>query len=330
VNLTDLRALLEERSRDAPPAAFDHGRRMTSVRRLVRRRRRWQATCGAAVAVAVLLLGGYAVASYPATRHAQPVQPPPGPTPASASPVPGRSSPPAPVDTGKPRTRYTGPCTITAANTVIEGRTIACDLTVRATGVVVRRSWVTGTVHADSGSVTLEDADVDGHGTSPVVSGSNLTVVRSKIHGGVTSVLCTATCAVRDSYLNSFLASGTAGRTDAVLTHNTIACASEPGGPDAGCSGDVKLFADFGPLRYVTLDGNLFGASTGIAFCVFGGSTGGKPYPADHIVVVNNVFQRGTNRRCGSYGPVTDFDPTRPGNRWSGNTWDDGPAVPAG
>ena len=41
----------------------------------------------------------------------------------------------------------------------------------------------------------------------------------------------------------------------------------------------------------------------------------------------NNVFQRGGNSKCGTYGPVTNFNKSGAGNVWSGNIWDNGAAV---
>ena len=41
---------------------------------------------------------------------------------------------------------YTGPCTISAANTVIDAKTINCDLTIRDHGVKITRSKINGTV----------------------------------------------------------------------------------------------------------------------------------------------------------------------------------------
>ena len=41
----------------------------------------------------------------------------------------------------------------------------------------------------------------------------------------------------------------------------------------------------------------------------------------------NNVFQKGSNGRCGAYGPVTDFDTSGTGNTWFNNLWDDGTPV---
>jgi hypothetical protein len=50
-----------------------------------------------------------------------------------------------------------------------------------------------------------------------------------------------------------------------------------------------------------------------------------KRYPiATGIRFIGNVFERGTNRRCGVYGPVTSFQSSAAGNEWSGNTWDSG------
>ena len=64
----------------------------------------------------------------------------------------------------------------------------------------------------------------------------------------------------------------------------------------------------------------------------YGGSTTGKPYSGDptngtNQKFTNNVFQRGANRKCGSYGPVTSFNKNGTGNVWSGNVWDDGTSV---
>ena len=73
---------------------------------------------------------------------------------------------------------------------------------------------------------------------------------------------------------------------------------------------------------------NLFVASKG-AFCAYGGSSGDdgtKPYGhlASNIDFINNIFQLGPNGKCALYGPITAFDPTRPGNSWVNNRWTDG------
>jgi hypothetical protein len=262
---------------------------------------------------------------------------------------------PGPGNTGVPPgtklSAYRGSCTITANNTVIDRKTVDCDLEIKAQGVTIRRSKVNG--HIDSVeespySFVLEDSEVDaGLRPQAAVGTTNMTIERADIHGGVTSVYCWANCTIRDTWLHGqrlpdgadwhlggFLANddGTAGRTNATLVHNTIVCDAAPNSADGGCSGDVNLFGDFGRISHVTVDNNLLGANTGIAYCLYGGTSAGKPYggEAEHIVVVNNTFQRGTNGKCGDYGPVTGFDSGRPGNRWASNVWDKGGRVGPG
>jgi hypothetical protein len=281
-----------------------------------------------------------------------------GPSPSSSNRAAGRppssSGFPGPANTGVPAatrlSAYNGPCTITADSTVIDAKTVNCDLQIRAKGVVIRKSKVNGIVGTEEGtpySFTLEDSEVSvGVTPSAAVASTNMTIRRSNIHGGATSVYCYANCTVTDSWLhgqhldpnepwhlNAFLANDNGpdpgGRTNAVLRHNTLLCDAPPNHADGGCSGDVNLFGDFGPVTYVTVDNNLFDAFTGISYCVYGGSSEGKHYDADHIVFVNNVFRRGSNNKCGAFGPVTSFNVNRPGNQWADNVWDDGTSVAA-
>jgi hypothetical protein len=204
-----------------------------------------------------------------------------------------------------------------------------------------------GTVEDTPYSYTLQDSEVDaGLYQGAALGSTNMTVLRSNIHGGQTSIYCFSNCTIRDSWLHgqriaagsdwhlgAFLANDNGhdpgGRTNALLVHNTIVCDSPATNVDGGCSGDINLYGDFGPILSVTLDHNLFGANTDLSYCVYGGSTPQKPYSgqAASIVVINNVFKRGSNRSCGAYGPVTGFDKARPGNQWSNNVWDDGSPV---
>ncbi|HTM83326.1 MAG TPA: hypothetical protein VL179_00205 [Mycobacterium sp.] len=97
-----------------------------------------------------------------------------------------------------------------------------------------------------------------------------------------------------------------------------------------GCTGDLNLFGDFAVVSHVVGDSNYLGANTGSSYCLYGGSAGSKQYPrADHVIISNSVFQRGTNRKCGAYGPVSSFDVNGTGNVWENNAWDGGGTVPA-
>jgi hypothetical protein len=273
--------------------------------------------------------------------------------PVNVGPPPSATGFPDAGNTGVPKgtalTTYTGSCTITTNNRVIDAKIFNCDVSIRATGVVIKRSKINGSVNTNEGtsySFTLQDSEADaGVVQGAVVGTTNMTIIRSNIHGGATSVYCYSNCTIRDSYLHgqrlpagvdwhlgTFLANDNGndpgGRTNAHLVHNTLICDAQPNSADGGCSGNVNLFGDFGPVTSVTVDNNFFGANTGISYCVYGGSSTSKPYQPDHIVIINNVFQRGSNRQCGAYGPVSGFDSGRPGNLWSNNVWDDQAPVP--
>jgi hypothetical protein len=112
----------------------------------------------------------------------------------------------------------------------------------------------------------------------------------------------------------------------ATIRHNTILCDAPDVPPDAGCSADLTGYGDFGPVQNNLIEANLFKSTTG-GFCAYGGSSGGKPYSdaANNIIFKDNVFEHGSGGRpCGFWGAITDFNPSAPGNKWSGNRWEDG------
>lgn len=260
---------------------------------------------------------------------------------------------PGPGNTGVPDgvelTPYTGPCQITTDDVVIEAKIVNCSLVIRAANVSISNSQLNGPVNldtdlpgADRWSLTLQDSEVDG-GASQIaaVSSGNLTILRADIHGGQTSVQCggkARTCAVRDSWLHGqyippgsdwhlggFLSNG---GTNIELSGNTLACDAAPTTADGGCTGNLNLLPDFAPISHVTIDGNLFIANPGSAYCTYGGDSESKPFPdADNVVYSNNIFERGSNGKCAAYGPVTSFDVAGTGNEWINNRWDDGSAV---
>lgn len=280
------------------------------------------------------------------------------------------SAPAKPAKPGKPKTGgfpgahntgvpagvtlsgYSGPCTITKNNTTIVGKRVGCDpLLINAKNVVIRDSLIKGTLttteHTDY-SFTLEDSEVAaGMWQGPAVLSTNMTIRRANIHGGATAVICSYNCDIRDSWLHGQLMpdgvdwhlggflgndTGKSGRSDITLVHNTIICDKATNSVGGGCSGNINLFPDFGPVSGVLIKNNFLGASPHISYCLYGGTATGKAYDSGvrDIVVEDNVFARGTNRKCGGYGPVTSFNTELPGNRWSNNIWEDGkPVAPA-
>jgi hypothetical protein len=241
-------------------------------------------------------------------------------------------------------TTYTGPCTITAANTVIDAKTVNCDLSIRAAGVKISRSKINGTVNSgdsvSSGySFTLSDSNVDASPNSARqvtgVGSVNFTVLRSEVVGGNRSILC-INCTVQDSWVHgqdtdsggTWHESGIRMDQNGVIRHNTIACDAPTVG-DAGCSAPLTGYGDFQPVINNLIDNNLFKATPSGGFCAYGGSSQGKAYSNDahDIRFTNNVFEHGPTGNCGIWSPVTDFDASRPGNVFTGNRWTDGAAI---
>jgi len=260
---------------------------------------------------------------------------------------------PGPSNTGVPAgtklSTYTGPCTIQKAGTVIDAKTLNCDLTILAADVTVKRSKINGLVFLDTDragssnwSLTLEDSEVDaGKAPNAAVSYGNMTLLRDNIHGGVTSAQCgekSSTCVIQDSYLHGQYLPATAawhlggflsnGGHNIRIRHNYILCEPPANSVGEGCTGDLNLLPDFAVIADVIAEDNFLGANTGSSYCIYGGDSSTKPYPhANHVVIRNNTFERGTNGKCGMYGPVTGFNSNGTGNIWTGNKWRGGGSV---
>jgi len=261
---------------------------------------------------------------------------------------------------------YTGNCNITTANVTIDSKVVNCSLSLGsgASGFMLKNSYLNGAIHQSSGSpsYTVQDTLVDGgvqkpacsNGACPAgkyacidcgVDGANFTLLRTEIINTNRAAYCFTTCLIQDNYFhgtnlwpdrtNLAHASGMREEQNGTIRHNSIHCSFN--GPftnsEIGCSADLTGYPDFAPIKNNTVDGNLFVANIGNAFCAYGGWNPGKPFNSDptnatNQKFTNNVFQRGTNGKCGDFGPVSSFITTRTGNVWSGNVWDNGGTVP--
>jgi hypothetical protein len=274
----------------------------------------------------------------------------------SASPSTSPSEPPTGwpgadntgVPAGTTLTAYTGPCTITTPDTVIDAKTVNCDLDIRTTGVQITRSQVNGAITGTTGATyTVADSDVDAapgttkRGVTAIGDGGGVaTVLRSDVRGGNRGIYCVNGCTVRDSYIHGievqadWHASAVRMGQNVTIVHNTLWCDAPDNSTGGGCSADLTGYPDFEPIRNNTIDDNLFKATPG-GYCAYGGGSNGKPYSGDPtnatgIKFRNNVFERGTTLgdhgtyTCGYYGAISDFEPGRTGNEWTGNRYDDG------
>jgi hypothetical protein len=265
-------------------------------------------------------------------------------------PGPGLVGPPE----GTVLTAYTGPCAITTPNTVIDSKIVNCDISVRAGGLVIKNSIINGSVLQPSGqypSFSIEYSKIDGadgNGYACVncgVTGQNFTLRYSEIVNTNRGVWCQKNCIIEDNYIHgttlepvaSNLAHASAARVEQYTTirHNVLSCDFDGPFPnnELGCSAGMTGYPDFAPIHHNTIEGNLFVANRTNGFCAYGGATQGKPYSNDplnatYIVFRDNVWQRGSTRKCGAYGPITSFNASGTGNVWSNNRWDDGTLVP--
>lgn len=261
---------------------------------------------------------------------------------------------PGPDNTGIPAGTsldpYTGPCSITGSGTVTidrkDVRAACVALVVRdKSSITITNSRLPRVENTDwqryVGSVDISYSDI----ASPtwydgVVWGSNYVLDHVDITGGQHSIHAIDNVTVTNSWLHDqYNPSGGSAHTNAFLSngggdytirHNTLHCDSILNNTDGGCTGDLTLLGDFMPIHDVTIDGNLFKAnSSSISYCLRSGDAPGKPYPvASNIDVVNNVFERGANGKCGVYGWAIDYNPSNDtGSSWSNNTWDDGRVV---
>lgn len=243
-------------------------------------------------------------------------------------------------------TSYTGPCTITAANTVIENVSVACDLVVRAANVTIRNSQ-TRTIRIDetdsTSSLLVEDVKVDaglaGSAGSTGIYGRQMTVRRTEVVGGNRSIYCDKFCTIEDSYLHGqrivtnvrVHASGFRANQDVTFRHNTVTCDVPDTPSGGGCSAGITMYGDWAPVQRVNILNNYLPGTTG-GTCAYGGSSGGKPYSngARDVVFRDNVFGRGEqfgHTKCGFWFAIADFNSGAPGNVWQNNRWVDGGLV---
>ena len=282
----------------------------------------------------------------------------------SSTPTSAPGSWPGASNTGVPAgtslSGYTGSCTITSAVT-IDAKTINCPggLAIKSANVTITRSKVNGPIAVDtdtnrSWSLTLSDSEVDaGNVTATAAIGNgNVTITRANIHGGHNALQCeehSSECTITDSWIHGqYLGANSADHLAGIgvfgglspctgpnangvpacfaAVHNSILCEPLPNSADGGCTADLAILTQFGPLHGALVQNNLFRANVGAASCTYGGFNPSNA--SDHIVYTGNVFERGTNSKCAAYGAVTSFDSGGTGNIWSDNTWDTGGSVP--
>lgn len=262
------------------------------------------------------------------------------------------------VPDGVSLSTYSGPCTITATDTIINAQLITncARLDIQAAGVRITSSRIIGGLDTLDAPSTVYVADSEVHGPEDaqgrpivpfrVVRATHTTFLRSEVTGGHGTFYCENDCLVENSLLHKQGTDWAEGgqthfsaiRMDQNLTlrHSTIAC--EAGRPRAGtgCSAVLTGYADagFGPVNNNLIERNLFigDRGGGATMCAYGGATPGKPHSDDpanatNIQFISNRFVRGSSGYCGNLGTILHFDSSRTGNIWTDNLYNDGAPV---
>ena len=282
--------------------------------------------------------------------------PTPTPTAPETPTVDPTPTPTTPPSTGFPNasntgptgtlTAYTGPCTITTPNLVIENKVINCvEFQVETTGVMVKNSMINGVVRVgvqddydptvvsdpegdDPIRVTILDSEIDataaaGSGYRPL-SSSHYIMRNSHIHGGGSGAECHNACTIEDSYIHAFgeHESGVRILRNGTLRGNTIWCEPNPNSdedgdgipdPDGGCSGNLTMYEEFGIPHHTVVEGNYFPAGLFWYSLKFNGNDAGN------IRIVGNTF--GVPKSGEHLADGWDAKAT---NVWSGNVLTNG------
>jgi hypothetical protein len=124
--------------------------------------------------------------------------------------------------------------------------------------------------------------------------------------------------AAAGAHQNGFYSSGGDGY---IIHHNSIGCTG-------GCTADIGFLTQ-PSVNNGQMTNNLLLAAPSAAYCVYPGP-GSPSVQANNFVWEHNIFQRGANGKCATYGPVYGWYPgVGTGNVWLDNIWaDDGTAVP--
>jgi hypothetical protein len=236
------------------------------------------------------------------------------------------------VPEGVALTNYTGPTTITASGTVIDGKKITDCILIKANDVTIKNSLLQSggcfyNVLSDNGNTGLKliDVEIDGLNYSSgnsALAGDNFTCLRCDIHGSEDGVKAGDNTVVQDSWIHDLTMDADShndgiqslGTTSLKIVHNTIVV-------KAGATSAIILSTKVASeMRNVVIDSNLLG---GGAWTVYGGYEAGADQlsKVSNISIRNNRFTKLIYPKCGAFGPLTSIDPPVV---VSGNVWHDG------
>lgn len=272
-----------------------------------------------------------------------------------------------PGDTRTPvtLTPYTGPKTIRSCGVVIDSKIVDGTLLIEAGNgttspstpcVTIRNSLVRGVIFAEKpsyGPTVIEDTEV-----APTdlpfwenIGRSNFYATRVNSHGGQGVIKCEQDCSATDSWVHGmrlggsyhYNAFGGNGTERFTIDHNYASCgdwsAVDDPADDAGCSAVIGFYGDYAPVQDITITRNFLESTFSdsgqsihrqAGYCLNPGYYPGKPYPDTfRLTVTDNVFARGSTRRCGVFGPSNSLHGRGApnGSTWERNRYVDGAGI---
>jgi hypothetical protein len=248
----------------------------------------------------------------------------------STSPIatspPSNSAKPGPSNTGVPAgtvlTPYTGPHTITTADTVIDSKDITGSLDIQAKNVTIRNSKIHDDMSAtaginvqDTGSATITDSEIYNFQVGIVYS--NWTAIRVNMHDiTFDSIKMASNTQLRESWIHSPKPTADAHWDGVQVQSGVVNTVIQDNFIDAtGGATNSALFLcpDLGPSTNgpLTVTGNWLDGGNYTVFILDGAN---KTYFISNISVTNNRFGH-----TAQYG-ATDINVPL---TWSGNVWDD-------
>jgi hypothetical protein len=224
---------------------------------------------------------------------------------------------------------------ISGAGTVFAGFAVDGTVDVTASNVTIKDDAITvtgdsfGVAIRHASGTTIEDCDI----SSPSAGAGRLMVGIKDIYGDASgtkvignNIWHTSTGVqmggglIQDNYIHDLGLTGgdhlngttsNGSTTPLAIIHNTVF--NPHGQTDA-----ISLFEDFGTEANRQITDNLI---AGGGYTIYGGQNPGGPQ-AHNIRITGNRFATTYFQNGGFWGPVAAFDPSGPGNVWSGNVWD--------
>jgi hypothetical protein len=187
------------------------------------------------------------------------------------------------------------------------------------TNATIENNTITG-LNATTGRLMVGVKDVFGDSAGTQVEGNNIEDAATGVQmeaGLIAGNYIHNMGYLPGDHVNGITSNGGQPGT-LTITHNTILV-------DQDQTDAVGLFEDFGPQANRVISDNLLG---GGSYAIYAGQNTGGPTTAN-ITITGNRIATTLYPNGGVYGPVTGYNPTGPGNTFTGNIWDNtGQTIP--